>query len=135
MNKFEELHGSQTQTIAALEAENAKLREFVSKFSDNFSDCDYCNGKGVFSDDMIDSLDALVHTQLAMASHRTNEIVRLLTLFSVFFLPLTFIVGIYGMNFDNMPELRSKNGYFIVLGIMFLLVLGMIYYFKRRRWF
>ncbi|HLA88154.1 MAG TPA: hypothetical protein VJL10_09035 [Anaerolineales bacterium] len=54
MNKFEELHGSQTQTIAALEAENAKLREFVSKFSDNFSDCDYCNGKGVFSDDMIE---------------------------------------------------------------------------------
>jgi len=50
-------------------------------------------------------------------------------------MPLTFIVGIYGMNFDIMPELRWKYGYFMIMGLMFLLLLGMIYYFKRKKWF
>jgi magnesium transporter len=44
-------------------------------------------------------------------------------------------VGIYGMNFENMPELKNPNGYFIVLGVLFVIVMGMIYYFKRRNWF
>ena len=89
----------------------------------------------VFSDDMIDSLDALVHTQLAMASHRTNEIVRLLTLFSVFFLPLTFIVGIYGMNFQNMPELRSPWGYPTVLIAMALIATIIFFWFRKKGFF
>jgi magnesium transporter len=68
-------------------------------------------------------------------SHKMNEIMKTLTIISSIFIPLTFIVGIYGMNFDNMPELRYLNGYYIVLGVMFFIVIGMIYYFKRRRWF
>jgi magnesium transporter len=44
-------------------------------------------------------------------------------------------VGVYGMNFENMPELKTKNGYFMVMGAMFLLVIALIIYFKKRRWF
>jgi magnesium transporter len=60
---------------------------------------------------------------------------KILTAVSVIFMPLTFIVGIYGMNFDFMPELRMKYGYFGILGIMFLIVIGMVFYFKRKKWF
>ena len=68
-------------------------------------------------------------------SHKMNEIMKTLTIVSAIFIPLTFIVGVYGMNFDYMPELRYENGYYTVVGGMVLIVLGMIYYFKRRRWF
>lgn len=68
-------------------------------------------------------------------SHKMNEVMKTLTIVSSIFIPLTFIVGIYGMNFDYMPELKNSNGYFIVLGAMFFIVIGMVYYFKRRKWF
>lgn len=68
-------------------------------------------------------------------NHKMNEIMKTLTIVSAIFIPLTFIVGVYGMNFDNMPELRTANGYYIVWGVMLLIVTGMVYYFKRRRWF
>jgi magnesium transporter len=68
-------------------------------------------------------------------SHKMNEIMKTLTIVSSIFIPLTFVVGIYGMNFDYMPELRYEHGYYTVVGGMVLIVLGMIYYFKRRRWF
>jgi magnesium transporter len=58
---------------------------------------------------------------------------KLLTIFSAFFLPLTFIVGVYGMNFDIMPELRWENGYFFTLGLMLLISLAVFGWFKRRK--
>ncbi|WP_339886936.1 magnesium/cobalt transporter CorA [uncultured Flavobacterium sp.] len=67
--------------------------------------------------------------------HRMNEVMKILTVISSIFMPLTFIAGIYGMNFDNLPELHWKYSYFFVLGVMFLIVLSMIYYFKKKKWF
>ena len=81
------------------------------------------------------SLDSASNFYFASQSHRMNEIMKVLTAVSVIFMPLTFIVGVHGMNFDVMPELRYEYGYFWVLFIMFLLVLGMIYFFKRKKWF
>ena len=71
----------------------------------------------------------------SMQSHRMNEIMKVLTVVSVIFMPLTFIVGIYGMNFTNMPELSFVNGYFIVLFVMLILAVSMILYFKYKKWF
>lgn len=81
------------------------------------------------------SLESASNFFFSAQTHKMNEIMKTLTIISVVFIPLTFIVGVYGMNFDNMPELKQDNGYFIVIGVMFFIVLGMIYYFKRRRWF
>ncbi|MFL9829510.1 magnesium/cobalt transporter CorA [Flavobacterium sp. ST-87] len=67
--------------------------------------------------------------------HKMNEIMKTLTIISSIFIPLTFLAGIYGMNFEYIPELKIHNGYFIVIGVMFLMVLGMIAYFKKIKWF
>lgn len=67
-------------------------------------------------------------------SNKTNDIMKVLTMMSVIFIPLTFIVGVYGMNFQYMPELELPYGYYMVLGVMFLIFVGMLFYFKRKKW-
>lgn len=79
-------------------------------------------------------LDGLSQLYYANLSTKMNEIMKVLTIIGAIFIPLTFIAGVYGMNFDNMPELRQKYAYFIVLGIMGLVMLGMIIYFRRKKW-
>lgn len=83
----------------------------------------------------LSNLDSASSIFFSMQSHKMNEVMKTLTVVSVFFMPLTFVVGVYGMNFDNMPELHWKYGYFMVLGGMFLLFIGMVYYFKWRKWY
>ncbi|MFY0519086.1 magnesium/cobalt transporter CorA [Lysinibacillus sp. UGB7] len=72
---------------------------------------------------------------MAMSSSRMNGIMMTLTIVSTIFIPLTFIAGVYGMNFDIMPELHGRYGYFIVLGIMILIVIFMLSFFKYKGWF
>ncbi|CAM4396384.1 magnesium/cobalt transporter CorA [Flavobacterium terrigena] len=83
----------------------------------------------------LSSLESASAFYFSMQSHKMNEVMKTLTVVSVFFMPLTFIVGVYGMNFENMPELKWEYGYFYVLAGMFLLFVAMIIYFKKRRWF
>ncbi len=78
--------------------------------------------------------DELNLYHMAMSA-KLNDIMSVLTIFSVIFIPLTFIVGVYGMNFSNMPELSWKYGYFVTWGIMLLIVMVMVWYFKRKKWF
>lgn len=77
----------------------------------------------------------LMELYLSSLSQRTNEIVRVLTVISAIFVPLTFIAGVYGMNFELMPELKWERGYFMVLGFMAAVALGMLAFFKRKGWF
>jgi magnesium transporter len=70
---------------------------------------------------------------LSIVSLKTNDVMKLLTIFSVFFMPITFIVGIYGMNFDVMPELRWKLGYPMVMLVMLLICVVIFWWFKRRK--
>jgi len=72
---------------------------------------------------------------LSLNANRMNSIMMTLTIISSIFIPLTFVVGLYGMNFDHMPELHWHYGYYIVLGIMALMTIGMILWFKRKGWF
>jgi magnesium transporter len=87
-----------------------------------------------WADELVDDVNNLLSIQLAMASHRTGEVVRVLTVFSVFFLPLTFIVGVYGMNFDFMPELHQRWGYPAVLAGLGVVTLVIYLWFRRRGW-
>jgi magnesium transporter len=77
---------------------------------------------------------SLMDLYLSQAGNRMNNVMKVLTVISVIFMPLTFIAGVYGMNFDNIPELHWQNGYFYVWGIMITLVIGMLIYFKRKDW-
>jgi magnesium transporter len=87
-----------------------------------------------YADELLEDVNNLLSIQLALASHRTNEVVRVLTVFSVFFLPLTFIVGIYGMNFDYMPELREHWGYPAAIAGMGFVTLMIYLWFRKRGW-
>jgi magnesium transporter len=87
-----------------------------------------------YVDEMLDDANTLLTIQLSLASHRTGEVMRVLTVFSVFFLPLTFIVGVYGMNFEFMPELHTHWGYPVVLGAMGLVTLVIYLWFRRNGW-
>lgn len=79
-------------------------------------------------------LEGMANLYYAVQGQRMNEIMKLLTVVSAIFIPLTFIVGVYGMNFENMPETKSKYGYFYALAGMILLALILLLYFKRRGW-
>ncbi|SOD82302.1 magnesium/cobalt transporter CorA [Spirosoma fluviale] len=76
----------------------------------------------------------LMDVYYSIVNNRMNSVMKTLTIVSAIFIPLTFIAGIYGMNFDNMPELRSPTGYFWTLLVMGCIALGEIIYFKRRGW-
>ncbi len=76
----------------------------------------------------------LTDIYLSTVSHRTNEVMKVLTLMASIFIPLTFVAGIYGMNFEYMPELQSPRAYPLVLVIMVTVAAGMVLYFRRRGW-
>ena len=67
-------------------------------------------------------------------SNKMNEVMKVLTIMASIFIPLTFFAGIYGMNFDYIPELKYKYSYFILWGIFIIMALGMIIYFRRKKW-
>ena len=81
------------------------------------------------------SLESASNFFFSAQTHKMNEIMKTLTIVSAIFIPLTFIVGVYGMNFKYMPELEYKHGYYTIVGVMVFIGLLMMYYFKRRRWF
>ncbi|MDX1660902.1 MAG: magnesium/cobalt transporter CorA [Gemmatimonadota bacterium] len=86
------------------------------------------------ADSYRDLLNGLFDGYLSVTSQRLNEVMKVLTIFATIMLPLTFIVGIYGMNFEHMPELGWRYGYFAVWGVMIAIAAGMLWYFRRKRW-
>jgi magnesium transporter len=81
-----------------------------------------------------DMAESVLSTYLSSVSNRMNEVMKVLTLIATIFIPLTFIVGIYGMNFAHMPELEWRYGYFVILVVMAVVGVSLAVYFKRRRW-
>jgi len=85
------------------------------------------------NEESVENSNQLMTTYLSISDQKNNEVVRLLTIFSAFFLPLTFIAGVYGMNFDFMPELKWKYGYLFSLMFMLLIVVLIYLWFRRKR--
>jgi magnesium transporter len=81
-----------------------------------------------------DLLSGMMDIYLSSQSNRMNEVMKVLTIISTIFIPVTFIAGVYGMNFKYMPELESPYGYWIVWGIMIIMMLSMLLYFKMKKW-
>lgn len=82
-----------------------------------------------------DVLSGMHDIYLSVMSNKMNEIMKVLTIFAAIFIPLTFIAGIYGMNFEYMPELKWRYSYFVAITAMFTIGVTMVLYFKKRKWF
>jgi magnesium transporter len=124
------------------------LREALNKIIKNENGCIAETNIKYFSDvydhviHLLDSLDTykdltstLMDLYMNTINYKMNEVMKLLTIITSIFIPLSFIAGIYGMNFDNMPELHWRFGYFYVLGFMALASIAMIFYFRYKKWF
>lgn len=108
---------------------NLKLSEYEitdlkDKYKDVIADFDHLNAQ----------ITNLLSLSLALADQKANQVMKILAIYSMYFLPITFIAGLYGMNFDHMPELHHRNGYFVTLGFMAAIVLATFLYVKRKKW-
>jgi len=145
-NTLNKLHSLRRETLL-LRRTIYPLREMVGKF-EKLEEPIIHNDIKVFIRDLYDHTikvienievlrdmtSGLLDLYMNTTSNKMNEIMKVLTIMSAIFIPVTFIAGLYGMNFVNMPELAYKNGYFIVLGVMFIVVIGMLIFLKRKKW-
>ena len=102
---------------------------------------DYLERLIFYAEDVFENVTSLVNIYISLvsqktneASFKTNEVMRVLTVFSLFFLPLNFVAGVYGMNFEYMPELKNPHGYYIILSFMFFLSSLLFFYVWRKGW-
>ncbi|MCK6537965.1 MAG: magnesium/cobalt transporter CorA [Polyangiaceae bacterium] len=95
---------------------------------------DHCVQVSEMAESYRELVSELTNTYMSVISNRTNDVMRVLTVVTTIFIPLTFIVGVYGMNFHHMPELTWRYGYFVVLGLMAALGIGLMVFFKLRGW-
>lgn len=84
-------------------------------------------------DEVIEDATSILNTHLNLTTQKNNDVMKLLTVFSAFFLPLTFIVGVYGMNFEDMPELKWTNGYYATWALMCGISLLIFFWFKKKK--
>jgi magnesium transporter len=140
------LHGLRRETLLLRRTINP-LREMIGRF-EKLEEPLISNGIKVFIRDLYDHTIKVIETievlrdmtsglldlYMNSTSNKMNETIKVLTILSSIFIPLTFIAGVYGMNFKFMPELEYKYGYFVILGFMALVVLAMLYYLRRKKW-
>ncbi|MEZ5355031.1 MAG: magnesium/cobalt transporter CorA [Bryobacteraceae bacterium] len=108
---------------------------FPTELQGPLRDCyDHCLQVAETVDSYRELLGAVNGTYLSVLGNRTNEVMRVLTIMATVFIPLTFIAGIYGMNFDNMPELHSPYGYPLVWAVMLITAAGLVLFFQRKGW-
>jgi magnesium transporter len=115
-----------------LRTESAFIKEELSPFLKDLQDNVIQAAEAVES--YREAVSGIMEVHLSAASNHLNKVMKVLTIISTIFIPLTFIVGVYGMNFANMPEIPTRYGYFVVWGIMILIAIGMIFFFKKRDW-
>ena len=79
-------------------------------------------------------INDLIDGYISLNGHNLNQIMKVLTVVTVTFVPLSLLVGIYGMNYENMPELKAEHGYYILISVMGAIAGGLLYLFRRMRW-
>ena len=127
------IHDFKKASHGLRDIERVEVKGFQTKY---FSELrEQINGLIMDIDSDIMELESQINLFFSVQGHRLNEVMKTLTIFSVVFIPLTFLAGIYGMNFENMPELKSPYGYFILLGVMFIVTIISVIIFKRKKWF
>ncbi|MGZ5273474.1 MAG: magnesium transporter CorA family protein [Kaistella sp.] len=104
--------------------DDAETTDLKDKHKDVIADFEHLNAQ----------VTNLISMFLAMSDQKANQVMKVLAIYSMYFFPITFIAGIYGMNFDNMPELREPFGYFMTLGLMAFISLLTFIYVRRKRW-
>jgi magnesium transporter len=115
-----------------LRTESAFIREELDPFLKDLQDNVIQAAETVES--YREAISGIMEVHLSAASNHLNKVMKVLTIISTIFIPLTFIVGVYGMNFANMPEIPTEYGYFVVWGLMILIAIGMILFFRKRGW-
>ncbi|MBT8264953.1 MAG: magnesium and cobalt transport protein CorA [Bacteroidia bacterium] len=118
-------------TIGKLE--NCKIQNMNTKYYGELKE--QANHLITDIDFELQELESKINLIFSIQGHRLNEVMKTLTIFSVIFIPLTFLAGIYGMNFKNIPELETEYGYFILLGVMLLITVFTIYIISKKKWF
>lgn len=118
------ISGEWISKFKMLNLEEVEVMDLLDKQKDVIADFDHVNAQTV----------NLISMFLALSDQKANQVMKLLAIYSVYFLPITFIAGVYGMNFDNMPELHHKNGYYFILGLMVLIVVITFIYTRRKKW-
>ncbi|WP_308003278.1 CorA family divalent cation transporter [uncultured Chryseobacterium sp.] len=104
--------------------QDSEVYDLKDKHKDVVADFDHLNAQ----------ITNLIGMFLALSDQKANQVMKVLAIYSVYFLPITFIAGVYGMNFDNMPELHTQHGYFYTLGLMALVVICTFIYARRKQW-
>lgn len=111
------------------------LHKIGSPYHDNFDDIysliERFNSLSLMYQNVITDL---IEAYISLNGHRLNQIMKVLTIVTAIFVPLTLLVGVYGMNFEHMPELKSENGYYILLSVMSGIAVILLYLFRRMRW-
>lgn len=118
------MSGEWISKFKTLDLEDVQVMDLIDKQKDVIADFDHLNAQTT----------NLISMFLALSDQKANQVMKLLAIYSVYFLPITFIAGVYGMNFDNMPELHHKHGYFITIGVMLTIVAVTFIYMRRKRW-
>ncbi len=113
-------------------SDSALVQEFTIRYLDDVYD--HCIQVIDSLNTYKDIISGLLDVYISNVSNKMNEVMKTLTIIATIFIPLTFLAGIYGMNFENMPELKYEGAYFFILGFMFLIFILMIAYFRKKRW-
>jgi magnesium transporter len=130
MRRILNYHMAVTQRLSTY-AEVQQLGEWAEEYEDVATQAERFNSLAELYQNVINDL---IEGYISLNGHNLNQVMKVLTVVTVIFVPLTLLVGIYGMNFENMPELKSPYGYFTLLSVMAFLATGLAYIFRRKHW-
>ena len=122
-NRILNMSSDWVEKFRKLDLSDTEITDLNDKHKDVIADFDHLNSQAL----------NLVSMFLALSDQKANQTMKILTRFSVYFLPITFVAGLYGMNFENMPELTMKYGYVGTLILMALIVVSTFIYFRRKK--